>query len=78
MDINITKIKEYLPITQIIISSLLIVLVLLQQRGTGLGSLFGGQSGFYSTRRGLQKKIFWLTGITVICFIAVAIFNLFV
>jgi len=75
---NIMITKEYLPTAQIIISSLLIVLILLQQRGTALGSLFGGEGGYYSTRRGLQKKIFWLTCIVVVCFIVLAIFNLLV
>jgi preprotein translocase subunit SecG len=75
---NIMITKEYLPIAQIIVSSLLIILILLQQRGAGLGSLFGGAGGYYSTRRGLQKKIFWLTCIAVVCFIILAVLNLLV
>ncbi len=70
--------KEYLPIAQITVSSLLIILILLQQRGSALGSLFGGEGGFYATRRGLQKKIFWLTCVLAIVFLALAIFNLIV
>jgi len=70
--------KEYLPIAQITVSSLLIILILLQQRGSALGSLFGGEGGFYATRRGLQKKIFWLTCVLAIAFLALAIFNLIV
>ncbi len=68
--------KEYLPTAQIIVSSLLIIFVLLQQRGSALGSVFGGGGGFYSTRRGLQKKIFWLTCILAILFLGLAVFNL--
>ena len=68
--------KEYLPLAQITVSSLLIILILLQQRGSALGSLFGGEGGFYATRRGLQKKIFWLTCILAIVFLTLAIFNL--
>ena len=53
---------QILPIAQIIVSIALIVLILFQQRGTALGSAFGGEGGgFYATRRGLQKKIFWAT-----------------
>ena len=70
--------KEYLPIAQITVSSLLIIFILLQQRGSALGSLFGGEGGFYATRRGLQKKIFWLTCVLAIVFLALAIFNLIV
>jgi protein translocase SecG subunit len=68
--------KEYLPTAQIIVSSLLIIFILLQQRGSALGSVFGGGGGFYSTRRGLQKKIFWLTCILAILFLGLAVFNL--
>ena len=68
--------KEYLPIAQIITSILLIVFILLQQRGTSLGSSFGGQGGFYSTRRGLEKKIFWGTIILGVLFLALALLNL--
>ncbi len=70
--------KEYLPTAQIIVSSLLIIFILLQQRGSALGSIFGGGGGFYSTRRGLQKKIFWLTCILAVLFLGLAVFNLLV
>lgn len=70
--------KEYLPIAQIVVSGLLIVFILLQQRGTALGSAFGGEGGFYATRRGLQKKIFWLTIILGVLFLTLALLNLIV
>jgi len=68
--------KEYLPTAQIIVSSLLIIFILLQQRGSALSSVFGGGGGFYSTRRGLQKKIFWLTCILAVLFLGLAVLNL--
>lgn len=68
--------KEHLPTAQIVVSSLLIIFILLQQRGSALGSIFGGGSGFYSTRRGLQKIIFWLTCILAILFLGLAVLNL--
>ena len=64
-------------IAQIIVVILLIIFILLQQRGTALGSAFGGGGEFYSTRRGLQQKIFWATIILGIAFIALAILNLY-
>ena len=70
--------KEYLPIAQIIASALLIVFILLQQRGTTLGSPFGGEGGFYATLRGFQKKIFWLTIIFGALFLVLALLNLVV
>ena len=70
--------KEYLPVAQIIVSSVLIILVLLQQRGSALGSLFGGEGGFYTTRRGVQKKLFWFTCILAVIFLVLATLNLLV
>jgi len=66
-----------LPIAQSIIAILLIIFILVQQRGTALGSAFGGEGGgFYSTRRGIQKKIFWATIIFGALFIISALLNL--
>jgi preprotein translocase subunit SecG len=69
--------QQYLPLAQIIISIVLIVLVLVQQRGTALGSAFGQDSGgVYTTRRGLQKNIFWATIVCGTLFIVLALLNL--
>ncbi len=72
--------KAILPFIQIIVAILLIVFILLQQRGTALGSAFGGGEGggFYSTRRGIQKKIFWATIVCGVLFIGLALLNLIV
>ena len=68
-----------LPIAQSIIAILLIIFILIQQRGTALGSAFGGEGGgFYSTRRGIQKKIFWATIIFGALFVILALVNLIV
>lgn len=69
-------IKQYLLIAQIIVALLLMVFILFQQRGTALGSAFGGEGGFYATRRGIQKKIFWLTCVFGALFIILALLNL--
>ncbi|MDD2696879.1 MAG: preprotein translocase subunit SecG [Candidatus Pacebacteria bacterium] len=68
--------QQYLPLAQIVVSILLVVLILLQQRGTALGSSFGQEGGFYATRRGIQKKILWATVVCGALFIALAILNL--
>lgn len=68
-----------LSIAQGVIAILLIIFILVQQRGTALGSSFGGEGGgFYSTRRGIQKKIFWATIISGAFFIILALVNLVV
>ena len=69
--------RDYLPLIQIAVSVFLIILILLQQRGQALGSAFGGgEGGFYATRRGIQKKIFWATIASGFLFIILALLNL--
>lgn len=45
-------------ITTLISAVLVILLVLLQQRGASLGSGSGASSELYTTRRGLEKSLF--------------------
>ena len=48
-------------VSQIVISVLIILVILVQSKGTGLFSAFTGSIGFYRSRRGLEKFIFILT-----------------
>ena len=48
-------------ILQILISILLIILILVQARGAGLGEAWGGSSEFFASRRGMEKIIFTAT-----------------
>lgn len=62
---------------QIAVPVLLIACILLQQRGTALGSAFGGEGGgFHSKRRGLEKKLFISTIVLAVLFIVVSLLNL--
>ena len=70
--------KNILYIIQIVISILLIVVILMQQKGSGLGSAFGGDSAVYRTKRGAEKFIFRLTIILAVLFLATALANLFI
>ena len=70
-----------ISIAQIVISIIVIVFILLQERSSagGLGGLFGGgggDGGFYQTRRGLERFLFWATIILVLAFAALALLNL--
>jgi protein translocase SecG subunit len=46
---------KIINIFQIIVSILLVVSILLQNRGSGLSAAFGGDFGGYHTKRGLEK-----------------------
>ncbi len=65
-----------LNVAQIILSIALIVIILFQVRGGGLGGIFGQQSGVYRTRRGVEKILFRLTITFVIVFLAISIVTL--
>jgi preprotein translocase subunit SecG len=67
---------KFLEPLHIGISLLLIALILLQQRGTGLAVIFGGAGGFYGTRRGIEKTIFILTIIVATLFVLSSILSL--
>jgi len=64
-----------LQIAAVNISILLIVLILLQVKGGGLGSLLGGDAGggIARTRRGLEKTLFQITIIIAVLFLAISI-----
>lgn len=66
-------IHQILFYAQIAVSVILIILIAIQQRGTALGSAFGGGGEFYSTRRGIQKKIYYATVVVAGLFIVLGI-----
>jgi preprotein translocase subunit SecG len=69
----------FLDLIQIVISVALIILILIQSKGSGMGSLFGGgDSGVYTTRRGVEKTLFNLTVVVSMVFFLVAIINVIV
>ncbi|MEK7182585.1 MAG: preprotein translocase subunit SecG [Patescibacteria group bacterium] len=61
---------------QIILGTLVITSILLQSRGAGIGSAWGGGGEFYSTRRGVEKLLFRATIILVILFSLVSLVQL--
>jgi len=65
---------NYLNIALIIISVLLILSVILQSKGAGLGGLSGADSGaVYTARRGVERTLFRLTIILSVIFFAVVL-----
>ncbi|MBI2054208.1 MAG: preprotein translocase subunit SecG [Candidatus Staskawiczbacteria bacterium] len=68
--------NTYLLYAQIFVSITLIVLIVIQQKGAALGSSFGGGGEFYSTKRGLQKKIHYATIAAAAIFLLIGILNI--
>jgi len=66
-----------LTILELIISVVLIVLILIQERSSGLSGIFGGGGGgAQHTRRGAERFLFWGTIICAVLFAALAILKL--
>jgi preprotein translocase subunit SecG len=68
-----------LNIIQITISLILIVVVLLQVKGSGFGAALGGMSGgsVYRTKRGLERTLFQATILLVIAFILISFLSVY-
>ena len=60
---------NYLNLAQIVVSVALILVIVLQARGSGFGGALGGSSTFFRTRRGAEKTLFQLTIFLVVIFI---------
>lgn len=67
---------RYIQIAQLAISLLLIAAIILQNRGAGLGGIFGGEGNVYRTKRGVEKGLYISTIILAIGFLVLAIWNL--
>ncbi len=69
MDVRIVQ------ISQIVIAVLLMTTILLQNRGTGLSGVFGGSSGVYRTKRGVEKMLFRTTIVLAVLFFGLAVYR---
>ena len=64
--------ENYLNIGQILVSVVLIVVVLLQAKGSGFGTGLGGTTSAFRTRRGLEKTLFQATIALTVLFLAMS------
>ncbi len=74
------SLENVLSLIQIILALLLVVGILLQQRGAGLGGAFGGGDAdqSYYTRRGAEKFLFQATILVAILFALSSLIVLFI
>ena len=63
------SIESILQITTIESAVLMMLAILLQQRGASLGAGFGGSSELYTTRRGFDKNLFEVTVVLAVVFV---------
>jgi len=65
--------RNTLTIIQIIVSVLLMAAILIQARGTGLGSTWGGTGELYRSKRGVERIVFVATIILAAAFLLISI-----
>ncbi|HEY55260.1 MAG TPA: preprotein translocase subunit SecG [Dehalococcoidia bacterium] len=66
------QLLDYFNIAQIVLAAAVIVAVLLQVTGGGLGGIFGQADTVFRTRRGVEKTLFQLTIVLVALFIIIS------
>jgi preprotein translocase subunit SecG len=65
----------YLAIAQLLIAIALIVVIMFQLHGGGMGGIFGQTDSVYRTRRGIERSLFILTIVLAVVFVIVAIIS---
>ncbi|MDH7476592.1 MAG: preprotein translocase subunit SecG [Microgenomates group bacterium] len=70
--------KNFLIFLNIIISILIVLFILIQGKGAGLGSAWGGGGEFFQTRRGIEKLTLRITVILIILFLLISLINFFI
>ncbi len=66
----------YLTVAQMVLSVTLVLVLLLQVRGGGLGGIFGQADTVYRTKRGVEKTMFQLTVVLGVLFITISLLML--
>jgi preprotein translocase subunit SecG len=70
--------RNILLILNIIVGAFIVVLILMQGKGAGLGGAWGGSGEMFHTRRGVEKLTMRLTIIFIVVFFALSAISLFI
>jgi preprotein translocase subunit SecG len=68
-----TILETSLRIVEVILAVAMIILILMQSRGTSLGTVFGQEGSVFHTRRGAERILFYVSIGTVVVFLMVAL-----
>jgi len=69
-------VQIYFNVAQIVLAIALVLAILLQVRGGGLGGIFGQPDTVFRTKRGVEKTLFQLTIALVVLFIIITLVSL--
>ncbi len=70
--------KFILQVSQLVVSVVLVLLIMVQSRSTGLSSTFGGSGTINSSKRGAEKVVFQATIVFAVLFVALSLAFVFV
>lgn len=70
--------KPVVYLIQIIVAVLLILVIVIQEKGSGIGASFGGDFSFYRTKRGAEKLLFYFTIFLSVAFVLLSIVGLII
>ncbi|EKE11468.1 MAG: hypothetical protein ACD_15C00076G0006 [uncultured bacterium] len=69
---------KFINISEIIVAIALTISILIQNRGAGLSSTFGGDFGGYYSKRGFEKFLVIFSSVLAIIFVALAVASLII
>jgi protein translocase SecG subunit len=69
--------KTFLLVINIVITGVIVALILMQGRGAGLGSAWGGGGEMFQTRRGIEKVTLRITVICIVVFFIISLVSFF-
>ena len=70
--------KAALLILQIIVSASLIIIILMQASGSGIGTAFGGSESVYRSERGVEKLFVYLTVLLAVVFFILSVIQVLI
>lgn len=72
------KLNSILKFADILVMVILIIIIALQNKSSGLGGVFGGAGNIVQTRRGFEKWLFYATIVFGTLFVGINIGFLFI
>ena len=64
---------DILKLAQVVLAVAVVTVILLQNRGAGLGGMFGGGGNVYASKRGIEKKLYYATIVLSVLFFTVSL-----
>lgn len=70
--------EKIIQFAQIISAVLLVIVILMQNKGAGMGAAFGGDSSVQRSKRGAEKTLFTATIVLAVLFLGLSLVLVFI